>query len=113
MQRNLVINCYQGDALQTGRCACMQVPPIGRMDGTGRATGRLRRHRAFVRRSPSPAQRCRTLTVRTPIMVEDVVAPQPGLKAYPSDADVFAEPAAAPARHLHPLVSIDLSAVDS
>ncbi|WP_174910028.1 hypothetical protein [Burkholderia diffusa] len=46
-------------------------------------------------------------------MVEDVVAPQPGLKAYPSDADVFSEPAAAPARHLHPLVAIDLSAVDS
>ncbi|QVN20136.1 hypothetical protein [Burkholderia pyrrocinia] len=45
-------------------------------------------------------------------MIEDVVTPQPGLKVYPSDADVFAEPAAALARHLHPLVSIDLSAVD-
>ncbi|PXX21548.1 MULTISPECIES: hypothetical protein [Burkholderia] len=45
-------------------------------------------------------------------MVEDVVTPQPGRKVYPSDADVVAEPAAALARHLHPLVSIDLSAVD-
>ncbi|WP_419688031.1 hypothetical protein ACN22W_28545 [Burkholderia theae] len=45
-------------------------------------------------------------------MIEGIVTPQPGLKVYPPDADVFAEPAAALARHLHPLVSIDLSAVD-
>ncbi|KVA53350.1 hypothetical protein WI61_26225 [Burkholderia cepacia] len=50
--------------------------------------------------------------MRTPIMIEDIVTPQPGLKVYPPDTDVFAEPDAALARHLHPLVSIDLATVD-
>lgn len=45
-------------------------------------------------------------------MIEDIVTPQPGLKVYPPDTDVFAEPDAALARHLHPLVSIDLATVD-
>ncbi|MBA9865652.1 hypothetical protein DI458_02370 [Burkholderia contaminans] len=50
--------------------------------------------------------------MRAAIMIEDIVTPQPGLKVYPPDADVFAESNAALARHLHPLVSIDLSTVN-
>ncbi|KVC63923.1 hypothetical protein WI72_08895 [Burkholderia ubonensis] len=50
--------------------------------------------------------------MRTPIMIEDFVTPQLGLKVYPSDSDVVAEPSAALARHSYSLVSIDLSAVD-
>ncbi|WP_423761604.1 hypothetical protein [Burkholderia sp. NLJ2] len=45
-------------------------------------------------------------------MIEDIVTPQSGLKVYTSDANAFAELASGLARHLHPLVSIDLSAVD-
>lgn len=37
-------------------------------------------------------------------MIEDIVTPQPGLKVYPSDAIVFADPAAGLARHQRPRV---------
>ncbi|WP_412025412.1 hypothetical protein [Burkholderia cepacia] len=45
-------------------------------------------------------------------MIEGIVTPQPGLKVYPSDAVVFAEPAAGLARHLRPRVRTGRS-VDS
>lgn len=38
--------------------------------------------------------------------------PQPFLKPFPAPETVFVEPVARYARHLHPLVSIDLAAVD-
>jgi len=38
--------------------------------------------------------------------------PQPFLKPFPAAETVFAEPVERYARHLHPLVSIDMSAVD-
>ncbi|WP_431823616.1 hypothetical protein [Burkholderia sp. F1] len=45
-------------------------------------------------------------------MIEDIDTAQPYLKVYPADSDVFAEPSSPVARHVHPLVSIDLAAVD-
>lgn len=84
--------------------------PIGRMNGT--SFRQAAAAPAFIRFSPSLVKPCRTLTMRTPIMIEDIVTPQPGLKVYASDTDVLAAHQAALARHLHPLVSIDLSAID-
>lgn len=45
-------------------------------------------------------------------MIEDIDTPQPFLRVYPPEEDVFAAPAERLARHLRPLVSIDLSAVN-
>ncbi len=45
-------------------------------------------------------------------MIEHVVAPQPWLRIFPDAADVFAAADAYLQRHLHPLVSIELSIVN-
>ena len=45
-------------------------------------------------------------------MIEDIDTPQPFLKVYPPDHEVFAEPVARHARHLRALLSIDLAVVD-
>lgn len=45
-------------------------------------------------------------------MLECITTLQPYLKVYPSDEQVFDEPVARYARHILPLVSIDLSAVN-
>jgi hypothetical protein len=45
-------------------------------------------------------------------MIENITTLQRYLKVYPPDDHVFADPVAQYARHLLPLVSIDLSAVD-
>lgn len=45
-------------------------------------------------------------------MIENIVTPQPFLRVYPDAAAVFADPPERYARHLLPLVSIDLQAVN-
>ncbi|MFF2080194.1 hypothetical protein ACFVXG_36220 [Kitasatospora sp. NPDC058162] len=45
-------------------------------------------------------------------MREDVMEAGTGLRVYPDPADVFVADQAELARHLHPLVSVDLAAVD-
>src|SRR4028119_1410037 len=52
------------------------------------------------------------LLVSEVTMLEAVSDSQPYLKVYPPDEQVFADPVARYARHVLPLVSIDLSAVD-
>jgi hypothetical protein len=44
--------------------------------------------------------------------MKDLFLPQPFLRAFPSPDTVFTAPVARYARHLHPLLSIELSAVD-
>jgi hypothetical protein len=45
-------------------------------------------------------------------LMMNVYLPQPFLHPYPDPKIVFAEPVVRYARHLHPLISIDLSAID-
>jgi hypothetical protein len=44
--------------------------------------------------------------------MQDLMLPQPFLRPYPAPEQVFAEPVKRYARLLHPLISIDISAVD-
>ena len=46
-------------------------------------------------------------------MIEPTSTPQPYLKIYPNPEDVFAEPVERYAKHLFPLLSIDLSVINS
>ncbi|WP_157652749.1 hypothetical protein [Burkholderia ubonensis] len=74
----------------------MQASPIERMDGTRLVLGTSRQRPAVIGRSPSLVSPCRTAAVRTPIMIEDVVTPQLGLKVYPSDSVILSETSIAP-----------------
>lgn len=46
-------------------------------------------------------------------MIENILRPTPFLHPFPDPASVFADPVDKHAQHLHPLCSIDLSAVDA